>query len=608
MGNASDFVWDFFTKIGLRHVFLLPGGGCMYLVDSLARNPKISSIPMLHEQSVGIAAEAYAQFDNEVSVALVTTGPGVTNAITACAAAWTDSTPVIFISGQVKTSDSSEGTHLRQRGFQEVSTVNIVKNITKYAVRPTSFEELVASLHKAYNFALEGRPGPVWLDIPLDIQNFSLDKIQVQRLEIARTEDNSHQINSDLRLMELIKDWKKAERPLILAGNGIRLAGMTNYFEKLIRKTNTATLLTWKALDLLSDEDTLNAGRPGAIAQRWSNLAQQNADFMLILGARLDTGQIAYRPDSFAREAIKYYVDVDINELNKFKDYKFNLIHSDLALFIPQLFETVIDFKPTIKQLQWNNQIHTWKNRYPLIDPYAHSFRDGISSYIFIEELSKQMSEKDIFVPGSSGACSEISMQAFKVKKGQRVLNSEALGPMGFGIPAPIGAYFASGCRRTICIDGDGGFMMNIQELATVHLHKLNIKYFVQNNNGYGSIKATQDNYFSGRRLGTDKSSGLEIPPIKNLAKAFDIPYFKIASNAEISDTISEILKKDGPIICELVISEKQKTLFRTTNFIDKNGQISTYTMEDITPVLSLDELRNNMYVPLLPETVDRIR
>lgn len=608
MINAADYIWDFLANKGLKHVFLLPGGGCMYLVDALARNSKLTPIPMLHEQSVGIAAEAYAQFSNQISVALVTTGPGVTNALTACAAAWTDSTPVIFISGQVKSSDSSDGTNLRQKGFQEISTIEIVRAITKYSVRPTTLNELTKALYIAVETATFGRPGPVWIDIPLDLQNMTASNLEkIPAIDQIRS-NYSEGLALDSISTKLLADWQSAERPLILAGNGIRLSGMTNFYESLMSITQTPSLLTWKALDFLDEHDVLNAGRPGSIAQRWSNLAQQNADFLLILGARLDTGQIAYRPDSFARNAKKYYVDVDYYELNKFKDYNFALINSNLKEFLPQLVAAITDFSPTSNQLNWIEKVQEWKRIYPIDDPNAHLYDDGISSYVFINELSKQMSSDDIFVPGSSGACSEVSMQAFKVKKGQRVLNSEGLGPMGFGIPAPIGAYLASGNRRTICIDGDGGFMMNVQELATVHHHGFNIKYFVQNNNGYGSIKTTQDNYFSGRRLGADKDSGLEIPPIENIAKAFEIPYYRIKNNLEISRKISEVFSTDGPAICELVISEEQKTLFRTSNFMNDSGQISTHPMEDVTPLLSLKELEDNMYIPLLPETTSRIR
>lgn len=580
--NAAEFVIASLEKQGVKDVFLLPGGGCMYLVDALYKSQSINSWPLLHEQSVGIAAEAYSQFSDSLGVALVTTGPGGTNAITACAAAWLDSTPVLFISGQVKSTDTASQFGVRQLGFQELPITDIVRNITKAAIRINKSTELPDALGKLLSLAKSDRPGPVWLDIPLDIQSSNINS---EPLENIATPKSRHSVSEHF-INEIVEQWRLAKRPILMLGNGVRLSGGLDLAKKLIEESKTPCLLTWKALDFLPESHELNAGRPGAIAQRWSNFAQQTADFILVIGARLDFGQTAYRPENFAPKAIKYIVDIDAAELQKLESVGATCIQSDATDFLRILLKKITSKGLLLGNPEWTYRIKDWKNRYPLLQENHNRPSSGINLYHFILKLSEVMLSSDLLVPGSSGACSEISMQGFQVKLGQRVLNSEGLGPMGFGVPAPIGACIASGFKRTISIDGDGGFLMNIQELATIELHNLPIKIFVLNNNGYGSIKTSQDRYFEGRRLGTDRSTGLAIPEIKPIVEGFKLKYEKLDNVHELDLVLNRVFSDDVPTIIEILVDPMQETEPRTFTTISQDGKMQTASMENLHPLL----------------------
>ena len=590
--NVSDYIVQSLANQGIKDIFLLPGGGCMYLVDAVARSTEIEPHPMLHEQGVGIAAESYAQYSNRLGVALVTTGPGATNAITPCAAAWTDSTPILFISGQVKTQDNRRIFNVRQLGFQEIPIIEMVSSITKMAVQVDRAEQVPDSLTELITAAISGRPGPVWLDIPLDIQS---QAIEAEPLNLILPAKNELVVPTSV-IDEILDNWRKASRPLLFLGNGVRLAGAIDLARLLVTNSKTPTLLTWKALDILDSSDPLNAGRPGTIAQRWSNFAQQTSDFMLVIGARLDFGQTAYRPENFGPLAKKYIVDVDPNELLKLSDLNATVINADAKTFLIELLEKSesFDFKTTNKV--WVERIHSWKSAYPIIQSKHLAPQSGVNLYYFLSELSKLMAEDDLLVPGSSGACSEISMQAFENKLGQRVLNSEGLGPMGFGIAAPFGACLASGGRRTISIDGDGGFLMNIQELASLEFAQLPIKIFVLNNDGYGSIKASQDRYFEGRRLGTDRTSLLGMPELEGLVRGFGLPFYKIESHTGLTQNLERCLNSSGPGVIEIVVDPNQITEPRVYTEISSDGHFQTSNMERMSPILEENKLSSALH------------
>jgi acetolactate synthase-1/2/3 large subunit len=558
--------------MGLRHIFVLPGGGCMYLIDALTRQKSIEAIPMLHEQGVGIAAEAYSQFTGNLGVALVTTGPGGTNAITACAAAWTDSTPMLFISGQVKTSDNGSALGLRQLGFQEIPITDIVKPITKMAILLERADDIATVFDNLIALTKSGRPGPVWLDIPLDIQN-QIFAIPEKQLHI---QTDPPPPNLTIEVKKLISALMASEKPLFLLGNGIRLSGTLAGVEESLRFVGVPALLTWKMIDFFDEEDGLNAGRPGAIAQPWSNMLQEEADLLVCLGARIDTGQSSYNLKGFAQNAVKYIIDIDGAELNKFpSNSKYRPLHFDLKHFIPELlrqlhFSGLSPEKSSF--LKWRERLVELKHEYRKHLIAKSSEGNQVNLYRFIAALSSVVKPDAVLVPGSSGACSEVMMQSFQVKRGQRVFNSEGLGPMGFGIPAALGACIAGDKRQVICIDGDGGFLMNIQELASVKLHADNIIFFVLNNNGYGSIKLTHDKLFSGRRLGTDPSTGLALVSTRAVASAFGFEYEALKDEANIEKEIERILTNESSVIVEVFVDPNQITLPRVKTMRDNLG------------------------------------
>ena len=578
--KVSDYIIRRLSLEPVKHIFLLPGGGCMYLIDAIARQDKLTPITLLHEQSVGIAAESYAQYGNQLGIALVTTGPGATNAITPCAAAWTDSTAMIFISGQVKSSDSADQYGVRQLGFQEVPIVEMVSPITKRAIKLQDPSEIVDELERMLFECRSGRPGPVWLDIPLDIQNSDIDIEDIH--QFTSRENEQFQTSEDsLVIQNIIDSLRVAEKPCILIGNGVRLSGQLNQMKQICTLLKIPTLLSWKMIDFLDESDINNAGRPGAIPQPWSNLIQQKCDLLIAFGARIDTGQSAYNLTGFAKQAKKIIIDVDEAELKKFPRENFNLIQADLSIVLPQL---LVDLKEQVTTMPvWNEWLHEVKelrNGFAGVFDFQSSTRGQLSLYEFIDCLSDSLPRDALVVPGSSGACSEVVMQAFKVKLGQRIFNSEGLGPMGFGIPAAIGAFLASGGKQVISIDGDGGFLMNLQELASAKKHADHIVFFVLNNNGYASIKATQDRLFDGRRLGTDPLTGLALVDLKKVASAFDLNYRQIDSSVDLKYSINEILKTSSSTLVEVLVDENHKTLPRVKSIRDKTGNPLPSNME----------------------------
>lgn len=584
MPTVAEMIMDELARHGVRHVFLLPGGGAMYLVDALARSTALSPVPLLHEQSVGVAAEAYAQFGGGLGVALVTTGPGGTNAITAAAAAWLDSTPCVFISGQVKTTDSSKLRGTRQFGFQEVDILAMVQSCTKTAIQlvdPSCAQDQVRSALKA---AIAGRPGPVWIDVPLDVQSLEVPVNDSSVMDELAGNPQHEQTRMGLR--EIAELLNSADRPLMLIGNGTRIAGAVDRAILLARRTQTPIATSWKALDLIDEDDTLFAGRPGSIANRYANFVLQSADLVLCLGARLDLGQVGYRHDTFAPDAKVAVVDIDGNELRKLEMGKRLIpIAMDVGEFLHQLLPLVK--RPTHTRERWMQSIRLLKEQYPPTSEDDAEWADGVSQYSLVDELSRQMTPDHVLVPGSSGAASEVVMQAFRVRLGQRVFNTEGLGPMGFGIPAAIGGCIASGLRRTVCVDGDGGFAMNLQELSVVAARQLPISFFVLMNDGYGSIRQTSNNYFSGRKIGCDPESGLFLPDYRALGPAMGIPTIEVHTRADLEGAVSDALNGIGPYIVLVRIGARSFTHPRVTTRRTESGGLETSPLHHMAPALT---------------------
>ena len=585
--KLSDYVVQFIERQGIKDVFLLPGGGCIHLVDSIGKS-NINFVCNLHEQACSIAADAYGQYTNNIGVCLVTTGPGGTNAITGVAAAWLDSTPMLVLSGQVQKKDMINGRGTRQIGFQEISMVNIAKPLTKYAVTVICPEEIRYHLEKAVYLAVNGRPGPAWIDIPLDVQAAEIDETTLRGF----TPDKKVGTNISEQVSNIIDDLNRAERPAILAGNGIRLSGSIDAFNELAELLQIPVLLTWKAIDFMEEEHPLFVGRPGGVGQRGANFSQQNSDFLICIGARLDHGQTAYQHKFFAREATKVIVDVDENEINKLEMDIAYPMAVDAGEFIEEMLRQ--KDKINIRASAWLSHCKQWQAKYPVVLPEYWEQKEYVNNYVFIDVLSDVLPEGALIVPGSSGGCSEVTMQAFRMKKGMRMFNSEGLGPMGFGIPAAIGASIAASGQETICIDGDGGFIMNIQELETVRRLNLPIKFFVLNNNGYVSIRNTQNTHFEGRLIASGPMSGLSLPSVRKNAHTYDLKYSRIESHEHIHDKIKEFLAIEGPAICEIM---PKASVYRKAD-----GSFAARPMEDLAPFLDREEFRDNMFIEIVNE------
>jgi len=601
--KLSDFVVSFISKQNVKHVFLLPGGGNMHLVDSIGKDPELEFIACLHEQAVAIAADGYAQYSGNLGVAFVTTGPGSTNAITGVAGSWIESVPLFIISGQVKTTDIKPNLEMRMLGFQEVDIVSMVTPITKYAVTIKDPQLILYHLEKAVFLAKSGRPGPVWIDIPLDVQAATIDIDKLIRF--SKDEIPSIESVNKLELKKLVQETlmliSKAKRPVLIAGNGIKLAKCQINFKNIIDKLGIPVLTTWKGCDLLSEDNPLFYGRPGSVGQRGANFTQQNSDFILSLGCRLDFGQIGYAQETFAREAKKVIVDIDGLEFLKFR---FNVdlkVNADVADFLSELELQISNFtKPD--WISWRAQCLKWKLKYPVVLPEHKESNEYVSTYALVDAISELASSDDLIVPCSSGSGADITSQSFRVKEGQRVINSPGIGAMGFGVPQSIGVCLAGNRRRTICINGDGGFQLNIQELETIKRLYLPIKFFYLNNQGYISIRTTQNNYFDGRLVATNSSSGLTLPNIRKISDAYEIPNNQIRNNSDLAKGIKETLDSDGPYICEVMVDPEEQVAPKVKSIFDSNGRMVSKPLEDLAPFLDRTEFLENMLVKPMEE------
>ncbi|WP_446897227.1 thiamine pyrophosphate-binding protein [Clostridium sp. LBM24168] len=591
MIKLSDYVFKFIERKGIKHAFMLPGGGAMHLVDSIGKS-NIEYICCGHEQAAAIAAESYGQHTNDIGVVLVTSGPGATNAITGVTAGWLDSTPMFIISGQAKRSDLVGTTGVRQMGSQEVQIIDMVGPITKYAVQVLEPNKIRYYLEKAYHEATNGRMGPVWLDIPLDVQAAMLDEqnlIGYNSKNIEKDIDNiSSKAQATLRLL------KGSKCPLVLAGNGIKLSGAENEFYKFVNNYHIPVLTTWKSIDLLDEDNEFYAGHPGIMGDRGANFILQSCDLLIILGSRVDTSITAFNHKNFGKNAKKIMVDIDKNEIKKMQmDIQIKCV-CDVGDFIKEL-----DSNFDSEKLEYNNEWLTYCNniraKYPVVTEKHKCVKNYVSAYYFIDELCKQLNSDDIIVPESSGAAGEITYQAFKIKKGQKMKNAAALGSMGFGLPYSIGACLANNKKRTILIDGDGAFQLNIQELETLARLNLPIKIFIWSNDGYASIRATQRNMFNGHYVASERNSGLTIPNLIKIANAYGVKTFQAKNNSEMVKILPKVLESNGPVLCELMVLPEETASPRTKSIKMENGNMISKPLEDMWPFLN--DVRKNLYL-----------
>ncbi|HMD15300.1 MAG TPA: thiamine pyrophosphate-binding protein [Terriglobales bacterium] len=609
--RLADYVMSFVARQGVKHVFLLTGGGAMHLNDALARCGDLTFVCNHHEQASAIAAENYSKATNNLGVALVTTGPGGTNAITGVVGAWLDSTPMLVISGQVKRVDRmyrSDGTHLgvRQRGSQEVDIVSLVKPITKYALTIEDPQSIRYHLEKAAYLARTGRPGPVWIDIPIDVQAAPVEPDSMRGFDPAESPKNAQ---DDLvtqagkaQIRDVIARLNQSERPFIFAGNGVRVSGAAAVFEKLVRRLNVPVGLSWMAMDLLDDDDPLFVGRPGTVASRGANFALQNADFVLVIGTRLDPPLMGWDPHQFARGAYKTVVDIDPAELRKLEGAIDNPICADARTFIDNMLrqaESALD--KNRDRSPWLQRCQDWKIRYPLVLP-EHRAPGLVSLYHLAEVIGQEVGPNDRVVSGSSGSAIEVFLLAYRARKGRRVFHTAGLGAMGYGIPASIGVCLGSGKRKTICVDGDGSLQLNIQELATIGHLQLPIKLFVLNNQGYASIRASQTNYFGGPNIGCDSKTGVSIPDYRKVARAYGLKTAVIEDQSDLRGAVRRVLRGRGPVVCDVHIIPDEIRAPRVTSIQRPDGSFLSKPLEDLWPFLDRAEFAQNMIVKPVSE------
>lgn len=587
MIKISDYVIKFLAELGVEKVFCVTGGGAMHLNDSLGRSEQVEGVFMLHEQGASIAAEAYARMSEGYGACLVTSGPGGTNALTGLAGAYMDSIPVIFISGQVKRADLKGDTGLRQFGIQEVDIISMAKPYAKYAVQIQEPEDIRYELEKAAAIAVNGRPGPVWIDIPLDIQ-----AMQVVPEEL-RTYDSSVLKDYPVKEADLVKTIEllnQAKRPVILLGHGIRLGHAVSEARELYNYLGIPVLTSWNGVDLIEEEHPLYFGRPGAVGHRAANFIQQTADFVLTIGSRLNLLSTGYNYDSFLANANHVMVDIDEHEMDKKSVHPQLKVVCDAKDFI----QAMLAHKDQIMQKDrtaWLDHCNFLKERYPVQIPEQAAGEGFVSNYHLIDEISRQMTAQDVYQFTSSGTTVDIAMKVFQIKWGQRAFLTKGLAAMGYDIPACVGSCIASGYRRTVCVTGDGSAAMNMQELEVIYRLKLPVKLFIADNKGYSMIYGSQNGNFQGHLTGCTKETGLTLPDMGAVAEAFGIKSMHIENEEHLSEQIAEVLAYDGPVVCTVNADITQKILPRQCNYMREDGQMASRPLEDMAPLLDPDEL-----------------
>lgn len=589
MIKVSDFIFQYLVeKHNIHHCFLVTGGGAMHLNDSIGHTPGLTYICNHHEQASAIAAEGYYRTCGQLCVTNVTTGPGGTNAVTGVLGQWLDSIPGLYISGQIKTS-TMKGTYpdlkLRQLGDQEADIISIVKPITKYAVTVTNAYDIKYELDKAIAIALEGRPGPVWLDIPLDIQGAMVDETKLREFDACELVDEVKHDLVDQQIDELIERIRQAESPVIYVGNGVRLAKRVDKFVKLAEKLQIPVVTAISGSDVIWYDHPLCYGKPGICGDRIGNIMVQNSDLLIILGTRLSIRQVGYAYDLLAPRAYKVMVDVDRAEMEK-PTLCINMpIHANLSEFIDKLFDRTagVNF-PDFKEWQaWGRKI---ENKLPSLFEDNPSVQGYVSSYVFADELFKQLQAGDVVVTGNGTAYTS-TYQAMKVKEGVRVFANQGCAAMGYDLPAGIGAVVSNQTGKTVLITGDGSIQMNIQELQTLITYHFPLKIFVLENEGYLAIKTTQKSFFGGHFTGSNPGSGVICPDLKKIAEAYGIPFIRVNEEGTVlKNAIQETLNMDGPAICEIIMHPEQTLFPKSASFMDENGKMTSAPLDRMAPFM----------------------
>lgn len=599
--KVSDYIADFFVAHGLTQVFCVVGGGAMHLNDSFGHRDDMQVLYNHHEQASAIAAEAYARIHNKPALLCVTSGPGAINALNGVAGAYQDSIPMLVVSGQTKSSMTvqASGLNLRTLGNQEFDIVSALGNMTKYAEMVMEPKKIRYVLEKAHYLAMSGRPGPCWIDIPLDIQGAYIESDELEGYTPAAEKigqaDLSKVIPQVLSLLE------KAVRPVIYAGNGIRLAGSVDLLHKLIEKLQVPVVTCWDSIDLVASDSPYYCGRGGTMGDRAGNFAVQNSDLLLCIGSRLNIYQVGYNVKTWARAAKTIVVDIDSEELKK------PTVRVDISVCADakEFMERLLDLSTegiSGQRTDWLKQCQQWKQKYPVVGEQQKNSKGLVNVYAFMDVLSHKLTEKAVTVV-TNGSASVVGSQSYYVKQDDRFIMNCGLSSMGYGLPAAIGACVGNGRQPVVCIEGDGSVMMNLQELQTIVTNKLPVKIFIINNGGYHQIRQTQNNIFHNGLIGVGPESGdLGFPDFEKIAIAFELSYVKITDNEKISEGVQQSLNSDKACLCEVFVTTEQKFEPKSATKRLEDGTLVSPPLEDMAPFLPREELEANMYIPLVPE------
>jgi len=602
--KLSAWLADWLADNGIEQVFMLTGGGAMHLNHSLGTHPKLKVTFTHHEQALAMAAEAYARLTNKPAVVNVTSGPGGTNAITGVYGAWVDSIPMLVISGQVKreTTVRSTGLALRQLGDQELDIEELVRPITKYAAMVNDPADIRREVEKALHVATTGRPGPVWLDIPLDVQAARIDPETLAGFEPEAVEAPWRGTDVDAAARAILARLQAAERPVVFAGAGVRLSGAHDGFLALIDRLGVPVVTGWNAHDALWNDHPLYAGRPGTVGDRGGNMVTQSADLLLILGSRLNIRQVSYNWGSFAREAYKIWVDIDPLELQKPTVKPDMPVVADLADLIPAMLAA--DYPgPGAAHRDWLAWAKERVARFPTVLPEYRDHGPANHPYVAMDALFEALDDDDIVVTGNGSAC-VVSFQAARLRRGQRLWTNSGCATMGYDLPAAIGVSAATGGdKRVICIAGDGSIMMNLQEMQTIAGYNMPVKVFLINNAGYVSIFQTHRNFFGGVEVGGGPKSNVTFPDFSKVSAAFGFAYARADGHGDLQAAIAATLAAPGPALCEIMVDENVVFAPKLGSKAHPDGRITSPPLEDLSPFLPREVLRENMAIPLLEES-----
>ena len=601
--KLSNYVAQFLVEHNIDTVFTVTGGGAMHLNDGLGHQEGLHCVYQHHEQACAIAGEAYARIHNKMAAVCVTTGPGGTNAITGVVGGWLDSIPMLVISGQVRydTTARSTGLNIRAMGDQEFDICKAVDSMTKYCQMVIDPLDIKYCLEKALYLAVTGRPGPCWLDIPVNVQGAYIETDDLRSFDPAECATEVPKKFSKETAQTIIEKVRQAKRPVINAGSAIRTSGGYEEFCKLVEKLNIPVVTGWNSIDLIADEHPLYVGRAGIMGDRAGNFAIQNSDLVLSLGSRLSIRQVGYNYQTWAREAYTIVVDVDEDELKKPTIHVDMPVCADVKDVMKTLNEELGDVKLDTDEF-WLNKCDHWKKTYPVVLPKHYEQKEPANVYAFIKELSRRLPEDYMTVVGNGSAC-VVGSHGYEIKKGQRFIINSAIASMGYDLPAAIGACVADGGKEIVCISGDGSIQMNLQELQTIQTNHLPIKIFVINNNGYHSIRQTQSNFFGEPFVGIGpQSHDLEFPDMEKIAYAYNYPFFRCDKTDELDDTISKVFATEGAVICEIMVSIDQKFEPKSATKKLPDGSLFSPPLEDLAPFLDRETFKKEMIIEPIDE------